>query len=90
MLKKSSNHHEKNQSNKIIKCNQENIPLDFETEVPGSMVLGGIEIIGGVFVCILPVPAAKQIGSMMIGDGIRRTFNGLEEVDKINKNNQSR
>ena len=59
-----------------------------KAEIPGSVVLGGVEILGGALVWILPFPGTKQLAGIMIADGIRRTFNGLEEVDEENKKNQ--
>ncbi len=71
---------------KILLCKKkEKNSAGLETEIPGSMVLGGVEILGGALIWILPFPGAKQLGGIMIGDGIRRTFNGLEEMDKDNK-----
>lgn len=76
-------------SEKIILCKKDKKNYTgVDSEVPGSIVLGGVEILGGALVWILPFPTAKQLGSIMIADGIRRTFNGLEEIDKENKNNQ--
>lgn len=76
-------------SAKILLCKKKKKDkIGLEAEVPGSMVLGGVEILGGVLICILPFPGAKRVGGMMIGDGIRRTFNGLEEIDKENKTKQ--
>jgi hypothetical protein len=59
-----------------------------EAEIPGSVVIGGIEILSGALVWILPFPGTKQIGGIMIADGVRRTFNGLEEIDEENKQSQ--
>lgn len=59
--------------------------VETNVEIPGSMILGAVEILGGALVWIIPFPAAKVAGGAMIGDGIRRTFNGLEELDKENK-----
>jgi hypothetical protein len=78
----------KGYSKKIIFCKKDKNSTGLDDEIPGSIVLGGVEILGGALVWILPFPAAKQIGSIMIADGIRRTFNGLEEMDRENKNNQ--
>lgn len=57
-------------------------------EIPGSVALGGVEILSGALVWILPFPGTKQLGGIMIADGVRRTFNGLEEVGKKNKKHQ--
>lgn len=49
------------------------------------MILGGVEILTGSLVWILPIPGAKQLGGIMVADGVRRTFNGLEDLDEQNK-----
>ena len=56
-----------------------------QKDIPGSVVIGGIEILVGALVWIIPAPGTKQLGAVLVGDGIRRTFNGLEEVDKQNQ-----
>lgn len=58
-----------------------------EAEIPGSMIIGGVEILGGALVWILPIPGSKVVGGAMMSDGVRRTFNGLEELDEVNKRN---
>lgn len=60
-----------------------------DAEIPGSMTLGGVEILTGALIWILPFPAAKQLGGIMIGDGVRRTFNGIEEIDENKKKSLS-
>ena len=49
------------------------------------MIIGGVEILVGALIWIIPAPGTKQLGAILVGDGIRRTFNGLEEVDKQNQ-----
>ncbi len=66
----------------------QNKKIKKEKEVPSSMILGGVEILGGSLVWVLPFPGAKQLGGIMIADGVRRTFDGLEEIDKENKKEQ--
>jgi len=61
---------------------------EIEGEAPGSVVLGGVEILGGALIWILPFPGTKQLGGIMVADGIRRTFNGLEEINEENKKNR--
>ncbi len=75
-------------SDSIVLCGKKKDKLYLEAEVPGSLILGGVEVVGGALVWILPIPGAKQLGGIMIGDGLRRTFNGLEELDEENKKNQ--
>lgn len=79
-------HNKHQDSYEILLCKKSKKKV--EAEIPGSVVLGGVEILGGALVWILPFPGTKQLGSIMIADGIRRTFNGLEEIDEENKKNQ--
>ncbi len=74
-------------TNKYLLCNEGTNNEETESEVPGSMIIGGVEILSGALLWILPFPGAKQIGFLIISDGIRRTFNGLEEVEKENQEN---
>lgn len=72
-------------TNKYLLCNETTNDDETESEIPGSMIIGGVEILSGALLWILPFPGAKQIAMLIISDGIRRTFNGLEEVEKENK-----
>lgn len=58
--------------------------LPTENEIPGRVVLGGIEVFSGILVWILPVPGATQLGVFLIGDGLRRTFDELEIIEQFN------
>lgn len=89
-LEKSLIRNENGSFPEILLCGKKKMgKKGFEAEVPGSLILGGVEILGGSLVWILPLPGTKQLGGLMIADGVRRTFNGLEEMDKENKKNQS-
>lgn len=58
-------------------------PSSDDLDVPGSLVLGGFEIlVGGLVHCI---PGCGWLGKALILDGVRRGINGLEELDKSNK-----
>ena len=73
---------------KILLCKKNKnrfLQKPLETEIPGSTILGGVEVLSGALVWILPFPGAKQLGGIMIADGVRRAFNGLEEMDKSNQ-----
>jgi len=72
-----------------MKKTREKDQLPIEAEVPTSMLLGGIEILGGSLVWVLPFPGTKQLGGLMIADGVRRTFDGLGELDEENKQAQN-
>ena len=80
--KNQSAHDTINFFSKIQLC--KNIENELQRELPGSMILGGVEILSGALLWILPFPGAKQAAGLLLGDGIRRTFNGLEELDKQN------
>jgi len=51
-------------------------------KIPDSAVIEGLEILVGALVWILPIPGTKQLGGFMIGDGIRRVFDSVEEQSK--------
>ena len=74
----------------VLQCKKKKKPKKpgVEAEVHGSVVIGGVEVLGGALVWILPVPGAKQLGGVMIADGIRRTFDGLTIMDEENKKKQ--
>jgi len=57
---------------------------DDNTDIPGSMIIGGVEILVGGLLHL--VPGCSWIGKAAIADGLRRGFNGLEELDEKNKN----
>jgi hypothetical protein len=54
-----------------------------QQDIPGSLILGGVEILVGSLVHLLP--GCGWLGKLIIADGIRRGFNGLEEMDDHNK-----
>jgi hypothetical protein len=58
--------------------------------IPGSLVLGAVEVVAGILVCLLPPAKAKEVGAGMMIDGVRRLFNGLEESDEMNRERQNR
>lgn len=66
-------------------CRKKKKKIPPAAEVPGSMILGGVEVLVGSLVWVLPFPGTKQVGGIIIGDGLRRTFNGLEELDQENQ-----
>ncbi|NGX27133.1 MAG: hypothetical protein K940chlam6_01064 [Chlamydiae bacterium] len=87
-LENSLIRYENDLSPSILLCGKKNKKKGkIEAEVPGSMILGGVEILGGSLVWILPFPGARQLGGFIIADGVRRTFNGLEDIDEENKQN---
>ncbi|MBI5274532.1 MAG: hypothetical protein HY860_05715 [Chlamydiales bacterium] len=54
------------------------------------MIIESIEVFAGALVWVLPFSGAKQLGGIIIGDGLRRAFNGLEEIDKEKQERSSR
>lgn len=58
-----------------------------EQDLPGSLILGGVEILVGSLIHI--IPGCNWIGRLIIADGVRRTFNGLEVLDEHNRSTYS-
>ena len=54
---------------------------------PADLILGGVEMLVGALICILPIPPAKWLGGVIIADGINRTFNGARDLDEQNRHN---
>ncbi len=54
-----------------------------DEDFPASVYVGSVELLGGGLTSILGMafPPAYGIGGLMIGDGLRRIGNGLEEMD---------
>lgn len=46
--------------------------------IPAALVIGGVEMLVGALICVLPFPALKAFGGMVILDGVNRVFNGIE------------
>lgn len=53
-------------------------------EIPVSMAVGGVEILAGALLWVIPYPGARQLGTLMMADGMRRVFNGAEEAGMKN------
>jgi hypothetical protein len=55
-----------------------------DNELPGSVYVGGMEVLAGalVFTLGLAFPPAYGVGSALMIDGTRRVLNGLEEIDR--------
>lgn len=54
-------------------------------DISRSMVLGGTEILIGTLVSILPCPGAKDIGRILIHDGITRAYSPVKKRGKLVK-----
>lgn len=61
-----------------------------QAEIPGSIVVGGVEVLAGALACILPIPGARVFGVGLMTDGCRRVLNGAEELDKSNQQDRMR
>lgn len=57
----------------------------FKVDMSRSRVVGGTEILIGTLVWILPCPGAKDIGSILINDGITRACSPLKKRGKLVK-----
>lgn len=67
-------------NNYFLKCANEKD--EDGKEVPVEMIIGGIEIFVGTLLHF--VPGCSNIGKIVIADGVRRGFNGLEKIDEEN------
>lgn len=50
------------------------------TELPGNCYAGACELLSGSLIVILPIPGARWLGGILIGDGIRRVTDGLIQL----------
>jgi hypothetical protein len=55
--------------------------LDPNVELPGNVYVGGVEMLSGVLVCLLPFPGAATLGVFMLGDGLRRVADGYIQAN---------
>jgi|GEM_PF-2541155 len=51
-----------------------------EEDYPTTMIVGGVEVFAGALLHL--VPYCSTVGKFMIGDGLRRIFDGVEEKDQ--------
>lgn len=84
------NDSKKNVSQEIGKS----VPYDYylcalNYEYPDELIIGGIELLAGSLLVILPFPLTQAIGGIMLTDGSRRVFDGVKEVSQYNKIQQS-
>jgi hypothetical protein len=49
-------------------------------EYPTTMIVGGVEVFAGVLLHLIPY--CSSVGKVLVGDGMRRIFNGVEEKDQ--------
>ena len=65
--------------NRQYSLSKENSPL-MDTELPANCYLGGCELLAGALAFLVPIPGAAWLGGIMIGDGVRRVFDGIVQL----------
>jgi len=55
-------------------------PNRMEEELPSNCYIGAVELFAGALVFILPVPGAQALGTLMMGDGVRRVVDGVMQL----------
>lgn len=78
----------KNNKSNQPKCHLQRSKIDslsLNDELPGNCYIGGCELLAGALIAILPIPGAKFLGGVMVGDGIRRIFDGTLDLDNMRK-----
>ena len=68
----------------IIKCKSKKGKTKIDKEIPGGIIIGGIETICGALLWITPF---RAVGAGMMVDGVRRMLNATEEESKKNEKN---
>lgn len=56
-----------------------------EDDFPADLVIGGVEMLVGALICILPIPGSQLVGITVITDGVRRSFDGVTQMDERNR-----
>lgn len=57
-----------------------------ETDLPSNCYIGGCEILTGSLVLLLPIPGAQWLGGVMVADGVRRVFDGVQQLGDERRN----
>jgi len=74
----------------LVRSSKKRHRNDNQAEIPGSIVVGGVEVLAGALACILPIPGARVFGVGLMTDGCRRVLNGVEELDKSKQHERMR
>ncbi len=52
-----------------------------EKDLPSNCYIGGCEMLAGALIFILPIPEAQWLGGIMVGDGVRRVVDGVQQLE---------
>lgn len=62
-----------------LKCKKKQKKKD--VNIPSGVVIGGVEILGGALLWVIPWGPTRALGTAMMADGIRRALNTTEEEE---------
>ena len=56
--------------------------------MPGNVYIGAAEMLGGALICVLGLafPPAGAAGLVVVGDGLRRVLDGLNDLNEFDRN----
>ena len=74
---------QKNETKSFSLKYPEQLPVD--GELPDELILGGVETLAGALLMILPMGPVQVVGGILVGDGLRRVFDGTKELSVENK-----
>lgn len=80
----------KNHKNKIQHADKHTCHANpsnlMEKDLPSNCYIGGCEMLAGALIFILPIPGAQWLGGLMVGDGVRRVIDGVQQLGDEQRN----
>ena len=58
-------------------------------ELPANCYIGGVEMLAGALVFLLPIPGAQALSIGIIGDGARRVIDGVVQLGEERRNDSN-
>lgn len=59
-------------------------------EIPAGIIIGGVEILGGALLCIIPWGPSRAVGAAMMTDGVRRALDSSEDEENKRREEERR
>jgi hypothetical protein len=56
----------------------------YNENIGSNMAIGGVEVLAGALCLILPFAVTQAVGVALVGDGFRRAFDGVHEMNHVN------
>jgi hypothetical protein len=57
-----------------------------DKELPGNCYVGACELLAGALLCLIPTPTSMWLGTIMMGDGVRRLIDGSIQLNDERRN----